>query len=126
MALFHAVVLIDHHQAQVLQFDAEQVQAHKLKAHSHPTKQHGSTVRTEHEFFAQVCDALADIPEVLVTGSHTAQADFKHYVTKHRPALSSHLVGYETVDHPSDNQLLALARAFFLKYDRMSGVPTPS
>ena len=126
MALFHAVVLIDHHQAQVLQFDAEQVQAHKLKAHSHPTKQHGSTVRTEHEFFAQVCDALADIPEVLVTGSHTAQADFKHYVAKHRPALSSHLVGYETVDHPSDNQLLALARAFFLKYDRMSGVPTPS
>jgi stalled ribosome rescue protein Dom34 len=126
MALFHAVVLIDHHQAQVLQFDAEQVQAHKLKAHSHPTKQHGSAVRTEHEFFAQVCDALAGIPEVLVTGSHTAQADFKHYVAKHRPALSSHLVGYETVDHPSDNQLLALARAFFLKYDRMSGVPTPS
>jgi len=126
MALFHAVVLIDHHQAQVLQFDAEQVQAHKLKAHSHPTKQHGSAVRTEHEFFAQVCDALAGIPEVLVTGSHTAQADFKHYVAKHRPALSAHLVGYETVDHPSDNQLLALARAFFLKYDRMSGVPTPS
>jgi stalled ribosome rescue protein Dom34 len=126
MPLFHAVVLIDHHHAQVLQFDAEQVQARKLKAHGHPTKQHGSAVRAEHEFFGEVCDALAGIPEVLVTGSHTAQADFRHYVAKHRPALAPHLVGYETVDHPSDNQLVALARAFFLKHDRMAGVPTPS
>jgi stalled ribosome rescue protein Dom34 len=126
MPLFHAVVLVDHQHAQVLQFDATQVQAQNLKAHSHPTKQHGSSVRTEHEFFGQVCDALAGIPEVLVTGSHTAQADFRHYVTKHRPALAAHLVGYETVDHPSENQLVALARAFFLKHDRMSGVPTPS
>ncbi len=126
MALFHAVVLIDHHQAEVLQFDAEQVQPHKLKAHSHQTKQHGSAVRAEHEFFGEVCDALAGIPEVLVTGSHTAQADFRHYVTKHRPALAPHLVGWETVDHPSEKQLVALARAFFLKHDRMAGVPTPS
>jgi stalled ribosome rescue protein Dom34 len=126
MTLFHAVVLIDHHHADVLQFDATQVQPTKLKAHSHPTKQHGSSVRTEHEFFGQVCDALAGIPEVMVAGSRTAQADFKHYVAKHRPALAKHLVAYETVDHPSENQLVAMARAFFLKYDRMAGVPTPS
>jgi hypothetical protein len=30
------------------------------------------------------------------------------------------------VDHPSENQLVALARQYFLKYDRMSGVPTPT
>jgi hypothetical protein len=29
------------------------------------------------------------------------------------------------VDHPSDKQLVALARQFFLKHDRMAGVPTP-
>lgn len=126
MPLFHAVVRIDHHSAQVLQFDANQVQAQALKAHSHPTKQHGSAVRAEHEFFGEVCDALAGITEVLVAGSHTAQADFKHYVAKHRPAVAAQIVGYETVDHPSDNQLVALARDFFLKYDRMAGVPTPT
>ncbi len=101
MSLFHAVVWIDHHTAQVLQFDAEHVEAQKVKSSGHHTKQHGSAVRTEHEFFGEVCDALAGINEVLVAGSHTAQSDFKHYVEKHRPALLAQIVGYETVDHPA-------------------------
>lgn len=126
MPLFHAVIRIDHHTAQLLQFDATQVIAQSLKAHNHPTKQHGSAVRSEHEFFGEVCDALAGITEVLVTGSRTALADFRHYIDKHRPALAAQIAGYETVDHPSDNQLVALARAFFLKHDRMAGVPTPT
>jgi hypothetical protein len=126
MPLFHAVLRIDHHQAQLLQFDPDQVLPQTLKAHSHPTKQHGSAVRTEHEFYADVCSALAGISEVLVTGSHKAMADFRHYVEKHRPAVGAQIAGYETVDHPSDNQLVALARSFFLKHDRMNGVPTPT
>ncbi len=126
MTLFHAVVWIDHQNAQVLQFDAEHVQAQKVKAHTHHIAQHGSTVRTQHEFFGHVCDALDGITEVLVTGGKTVQADFRHYVEKHRPALAKVIVGYETVDHPSDNQLIALARQYFVKYDRMAGTPTPS
>ncbi len=126
MTLFHAVVWIDHQQAQVLQFDTEHVQASKVKAHTHHTGQHGSAVRTEHEYFGHVCDALNGIPEVLVTGSHKAQADFRHYVDKHRPALAKHIMGWETVDHPTENQLVALARKAFLKIDRMAGTPTPS
>jgi stalled ribosome rescue protein Dom34 len=126
MTTFHAVVRIDHQAAEVLQFDAEHVQAQKVKTHTHHTAYHGSTVRTEHEFFGHVCDALAGIPEVLVTGSHQAMADFRHYVDKHRPALAPHIVGWETVDKPTQGQLVALARQYFLKYDRMSGTPTPS
>jgi stalled ribosome rescue protein Dom34 len=126
MPLFHAVLRLDHHQAHLLQFDADQVQAQTLKAHGHVTKQHGSAVRTEHEFFAAVCDALSGIAEVLVVGSRTAQSDFRHYVEKHRPAVAAQIAGYDTVDHPSDNQLVALARSFFLKHDRMAGVPTPT
>lgn len=126
MSLFHAVVWLDHHSANILQFDAEHVQAEKVKAHTHHTKQHGSTVRSEHEFFADVCTALAGIQEVLVVGSSTAQKDFKHYVEKHRAALVPFIVGYESVDHPSDKQLVALARQYFLKHDRMAGVPTPT
>ncbi len=121
MTLFHAVVWLDHHSANILQFDAEHVQAEKVKASSRHTKQHGSEVRTEHEFYAEVCDALQGIGEILVTGSKTAQADFKHYLEKHRAAQVKSVVGYETVDHPSDKQLVALARQYFLKYDRMNG-----
>jgi stalled ribosome rescue protein Dom34 len=125
MKLHHAVVWTDHKNAHVLQFDAEHVQTHKLHAHSHPTGQHGSSVRTEHEFFGEVCDALDGVAEALVTGSHTALADFRHYVDKHRPQTAARVAGYEVVDHPSDNQLVALARKFFLAHDRMAGTPTP-
>lgn len=126
MSLFHAVVWADHQTAQILQFDTEHVQAQKIRAHSHHTAQHGSTVRSQHEFFAELCDALATIQEVLVTGSKTTLADFRHYVEKHRPALAKQVVAYEVVDHPTERHLVALARDFFLRFDRMNGTPTPS
>jgi len=121
MSLPHSVVWIDHHSARVLQFDADHVQALKIKSQTHYTRQHGSAVRTEHEFFGEVCDALTGIAEVLVTGSHTAQADFRHYVDKHRPEAGRRIVHWETVDHPTEGQLLALARRHFVKHDRMTG-----
>ncbi len=125
MTLFHAVVWTDHQSAQVLQFDAEHVVSEKIHAHTHHTAQHGSSVRSEHEFFAEVCAALDDIAEVLVTGSHTALADFRHYVEKHRAHIAAHILGYEVVDHPSQNQLVALARKTFVKFDNMNPPPTP-
>ena len=124
MSLSHAVVLIDHQTAQVLQFDADHVQSQKVKSHTHHTRQHGSGVRTEHEFFGEVCDALDGIAEVLVTGSHSAIADFRHYADKHRPHTAARVVGYEVVDHPSENQLVAAARKYFLKHDRMGRPPS--
>lgn len=126
MTRFHAVVFIDHHHADVLQFDPEHVEAQKIKASARHTKHHGNSVRTEHEFFAHVCDALDGIAEILITGSKTGLADFKHYADKHRAETAQRIVGYETVDHPSENQLIALARQYFLKYDRMAGTPTPT
>jgi hypothetical protein len=122
MSPSHAVVWIDHQSAQVLQIDADPVQLKKVKAQTyHNTRQHGSNVRTEHEFFGEVCDALAGITEVLITGSNTAQADFRHYIDKHRASLTRQIVGWETVDHPTEPQLVALGRKYFLKHDRMAG-----
>jgi stalled ribosome rescue protein Dom34 len=123
MSNLHAVLWVDHQHAQVMHLESDSTQVQKIKAHLHHTRQHGSKVRTEHEFFGEVCDALADIKEVLVTGSHKSQADFRHYVDKHRPALAPRIAGWETVDRPSEGQLAALARKFFLAHDRMAGVP---
>ena len=100
--------------------------AQKVRSHTHHTAQHGSAVRSQHEFYAEVCDALAGISEVLLTGSRNAMADFRHYAEKHRPQTALRIVGYEVTDHPSDNQLVALARKYFVKHDRMAGTPTPS
>ncbi len=125
MSLFRAVVRIDHQSADILQFDAEHVERDKVRAHTHHTAQHGSGVRSEHEFFGQVCGALDGIGEVLVAGSHTALSDFRHYADKHRPQTAVRIVGYEPVDHPTENQLVALARRYFDRHDRMAGTPTP-
>ena len=119
MSLLHAVVWTDHQSAQVLQFDAEHVLAHKVKAHTHPTAQHGSAVRSEHEFFGELCDALAGVSAVLVTGSHTAIADFRHYANKHRPQTAARIAAYEVVDRMSENQLVAQARKYFLQHAGM-------
>ena len=124
MSLSHAVVWTDHQSAQVLQFDSEHVEALTVRSHTHPTAQHGSAVRSEHEFFGEVCDALDGVAQVLVTGSHTSIADFRHYAEKHRAPAAARIVGYEVVDHPSENQLVVLARKYFLKHDQMAGKPS--
>jgi hypothetical protein len=122
VSLFHAVVWLDHHSALIQQFSDGKVEAARIKDHMHYTRQHGSDVRAIHEFYAQVCDALKGVAEVLVTGSRQAQADFRHYAEKHRAWLMPHIKGWETVDHLSDGQLLALGRKYF---DRIDRVPPP-
>ena len=119
MTFQHAVVWTDHQSAQVLQFDAESFVSSTVRQHSHPTGQHGSGVRAEHEFYAQVCDTLQGIGEVLVVGSHTALADFRHYVEKHRAATAKRLVAYQVVDHLTEKQLLAHARTYFAEKIRL-------
>ncbi len=115
----HAVVLIDQHKAQIIRFNADAHHTRHLEAHTHETRQHNSDVRDSHEFHAAVCDDLAGLDEILITGGHTAQGLIKHYIEKHRPALLKHVIGYETVDHPNEAQLVALAREFFGRHERL-------
>lgn len=126
MSLSHAVAWIDHHNAQVLQIDADQVVGQKVKEHVHYTRQHGSSVRTEHEFFGEVCDSLAGIESVLVAGSHTAQADFRHYIDKHRPAVATQIKGWETVGHPTEGEIIKMAREFFIQRGEMAAGSRPT
>ena len=125
MPLSHAVVWLDHHQAVIQTFNSEEVQVQKVRDHQHATRQHGSAVRAEHEFFAEVCDALERAREVLVLSAHTTGADFRHYVGKHRPALEPRIAGWEIAEHQTDAQVLAQARRFFVAHDRMLGNKTP-
>ncbi len=121
MPLFHAVVWLDHHAAQVHQFDDAHSSVVHVKEHTKETGHHHSGVRTGHEFFGAVCDALKDISEVLVTSSHNVQTDFRHYVEKHRPAMARQIAGWEIVNQPTEGELLAMARKFFVGHDRMVG-----
>jgi hypothetical protein len=63
------------------------------------------------------------IAEVLVAGRHTGIADFRRYVDKHRPLTAARVVGYEVVDHPTEPQLVALARRHFARHYAPPGPP---
>ena len=103
MSYFHAAVWIDHQEAQILQFNAGSVELQKVHAHKHDTSQRDSKVRSEHKLLDEVW------------------ADFSHYVTKHSPAISPRMVGWEIIDPPTDRQLVALAKNYWVKYDQRGG-----
>ena len=121
MSMSLAVMLIDHHSAQLLRLDVSPLQAVKVQEHSHPTRQHGRAVRTEHGLFAEVGNSLKGIQEDLVTRSHGAQSDYGHGVDTHRQLVNQQTVGWKKVDYPTEGQRVALARAFLIKHDCMTG-----
>ena len=115
-----AVIHLSHQAAHAIEFDGDTPHTTNLAQHAHATRQHGSTVRSQHEYFGAVCDLLAEYPRVVVAGGHTTLADFRHYVGKHRSHTTDRIAAYEVVDHPTDNQLVALARERLEAVDRLA------
>jgi len=122
---YHAVLWLDHQEAHVLQFDEEHMQAQRIKARSHHTRQHGTDTRHERAYYDQIVAALQGVREVLVVGPGMAGKDFRKHCDSHAAALAKAIVDVQPADHPTDEQLVALARKYFLKYDQMAGTPTP-
>jgi hypothetical protein len=116
----HCVAHLTHQSAQVIEYDADTMLVMKTELHHHATRQHGSEACAEHDYFASVCDLLDRFGRVLVTGGHTTLADFRHYADKHRPQTATRIVGYDVVDHPTGNQLVAQARKRFDALERLA------
>jgi stalled ribosome rescue protein Dom34 len=121
---YHAVVWLDHGEAHVLHFTPEEVENTEIKSKDPHRKVHGK--HTLHEkrhpdagFLGEVADALRGAKEVLVCGPGSAKLELIRHLHKHAHDVESAVVGIETVDHPSDGQLLAYARKYFRAADRM-------
>jgi len=124
---FHAVVWIDHREARVFHFSP--TAAEKLVLHpDHPTRHiHHKAAHTagawhapeNQDFLHAVAQSVADAGAVLVTGPANAKTELIKHIHHHDPQLMKAIVGVETVDHPSDGQLLAHARHYFKAEDRM-------
>jgi hypothetical protein len=50
-----------------------------------------------------------------------AKDEFKAHCARHDKAIDKAIVDVISSDHPSDGQLVAMARQYFLKYDQMHG-----
>ncbi|MGE0714564.1 MAG: translational machinery protein [Alphaproteobacteria bacterium] len=126
MSHFHAVIWIDHREARVFGFNADAadrkvLQAHDRHHHLHHGKGHlmGRRSPPDHAFLQSALDAVRDASEILVLGPGSAKLELIKHAHEHAPALAERIVGVESADHPTDAQILAHARAYFLKHDRM-------
>jgi hypothetical protein len=68
-----------------------------------------------------VAQALKGVHEVLVAGPAQAKDEFRAHCKTHDKAVDKAIVAVITSDHPTDPQLVAMARQYFLKHDKMQG-----
>ena len=117
---YHAIVWIDHREARVFHFSATEID--RLVLHPDNPTRHihhkanciGSGHAAEdHTFLQHVADAVSDAGAVLITGPANAKTELVKHIERHVPALAAKIAGVETVDHPTDGELVAHARKYF-------------
>jgi stalled ribosome rescue protein Dom34 len=123
MTTFHAVVWMDHSQAHVMMFDKAHVEGQRIKARSHHTLKHGH-VGADKDFFKAVVQSLEGVHEILITGPANAKVEFRDFCKHSAHAVDKAIVDVVTSDHPSDAQVVAMARQYFLKHDQLAADPS--
>ena len=122
MSTFHAVVWMDHAEAHVLMFDREHVQGERV--HSRSKHSHQGKHTDNKAFYTEIVQALDGSHEVLLTGAGTARTEFKTWCDSHAKDCAHTIIENIPSDHPTDPQLIALAREYFVKFDKMAGDPS--
>lgn len=126
MSLSHVVIWIDHQEAHVIHFNADASESEIITTKSKHTHVHqkGGVLGSGHStsdqsYLHEVIHAVSEANEILVVGPGSAKLELLKHVSKHDAKVSERIVGVETVDHPSDRQLLAYAKKYFIKADNL-------
>ena len=126
MSLSHVVVWIDHLEAHIIQFNADASESEIIKTKSKHTHVHqrAGTLGSGHtsadqSYLHEVVQAVSGADEILIVGPGSAKLELIKHAHSHDTKISEKIVGIETVDHPTDGQLLAYAKKYFIKIDNM-------
>ena len=116
----HVAVWLDQSEARVFRIEGDTFDESTLQSPRNHVKRHPDHNAAEKNhpddakrFFREVAAALGAADQVLVVGPSTAKLHFLKYVHAHDPKLEAHIVGIETVDHPTDGQIVKFARHYF-------------
>jgi stalled ribosome rescue protein Dom34 len=130
MSHYHAVVWLDHSEAHVMHIspdDVEKSVVHPSKPHHHLHAKSGAVgagrEAEDHNYYHAIVEALKGATEILVVGPAKAKLQLIKHIHAHDHDMSDKVVGVETVDHPTDGQLVAYARKYFVAKDRMLSQP---
>ena len=123
---YHAVVWIDHHAARVLHFNLAEATcevihpAHPVRhIHHRAGSRTGARAAEDRAFYHEVAAAIADAGSILITGPANAKVELIKHLHRHCPGVLDRLAAVETVDHPTDGELLDHARRVLMAFDRM-------
>jgi len=126
MSPHHAVVWLDHSEARIFRLSLSDVEKFCVKSHAphhHVHRKSGpggsGKLPLDPEMMHDITQALLNAEEILVVGPGHAKLDWVKYVQKHNPKLAKAIVGIETVDHPTDGQIVSHARRIFKAVDQM-------
>ena len=123
---FHAIIWIDHLQAKVFRFNASDVDRDVIRPHDPTVHLHhkANTIGSGHapvdkDFLRRVTDTVSGAGAIMIVGPSSAKMELATYIEVHAPHLMARVSTVEAADHPSDGELVALARKFFRANDRM-------
>jgi len=126
MSHYHAVVWLDHNEAHIMHISPDDVEKSIVKpAEPHRNLQRkrgsvsGSRQPEDQHFYHEVVEAMSGAAEILIVGPGHAKLELIKHVHAHDPKVANQVIGVETVDHPSDAQVVAFARKYFVAKDRM-------
>ena len=95
-----------------------ETQALNRKEIRHHTSSETANHKNHDKFFHELAGRVNDASEILLIGPGLAKTQFKHHLEQHHhAALAAKVVGIETVDHPTEGEVLARARKFFKAHD---------
>lgn len=125
---FHAMVWIDHREAKVFHFDAEHDEEVVVRnSHGHQHLHHkvnsadSGHVAVDKEYLRRVVEEIAAAGAILIVGPGSAKTELRSFTEHSRPDVARKIRAVQTLDHPTEGQLLALGRKFFVADDRMQG-----
>jgi hypothetical protein len=126
MSHYHAVVWIDHAEAHVMHISPDDIESSIVrpsKPHLHLHNKRGAVgvgrAPEDQHFYHSVVEALKGAEEILIVGPANAKLNLIKHIHSHDIPVAHKVIGVETVDHPSDAQLVAYARKYFDAADRM-------
>ena len=126
MSHFHAVVWLDHAEAHVMHFSPEEVEKQLIlpadphkNLHIKSGKMGAGKALEDQKYYHDIAQALSTASEILVVGPANAKLQLIKHIHAHDKELVEKIIGVETVDHPTDGQVVAYARKYFLAKDQM-------
>ncbi len=123
---FHAIVWIDHHEARVFHFDVDD--SERVVVHpKHPTRHihHKANSNAsghapeDQDFLHETLQALGNAGAILIAGPGNEKHELVKHIGRHHPQTMARVAAVETMDHPTDGQLIAHARKYFKARDGM-------